>query len=95
MNSLAIVGGVKGIEREYKELAKQYNFKCKLFNTKCPCFDKKIQQVDACILFTNTVSHKLSKESCKVCKKNNIPMIKTHSSSINKLKESLEQLSSC
>ena len=80
MYSLAIIGGVKGIEREYLEVAKEFNCKCKLFNIKCPQFDKKIQNVDCCILFTDTVSHK------------GIKLIKAHSSSINSLKQSLENL---
>ena len=89
---IALVGGVKGIEREYKDVFQACDFKCKIFNTKCPQFDKKIKNCDACILFTNTVSHKLSKESSKVCKKNNINLIRVHSSSINKLKEVLKNI---
>lgn len=92
MTSVAIVGGVKGIEREYKEVAKEFNCRCKLFNKKCPQFDKKIKNVDACILFTNTVSHKLSTESCKICKKNGIKIIKIHSSGITGLKETFKDL---
>lgn len=92
MPTVAIVGGVKGIEREYKDVAKVCNCKCKLFNQKCPQFDKKIKSVDACILFTNTVSHKLSKESCKICKKYGIKVVKMHSSGITGLKQTLEEL---
>ena len=93
MTSVAIIGGVKGIEREYLDIAKDCNFNCKLFNQKCPQFDKKIKNVDACILFTNTVSHKLSLESCKICKKHGIKMIKVHSSGITGLRQTLEELS--
>lgn len=92
MTSIAIVGGVKGIEREYKDIAKTCNCKCKLFNQKCPQFGKKIKSVDACILFTNTVSHKLSRESCKICKKHGIKVIKIHSSGITGLKQRLKEL---
>lgn len=92
MYSLAIIGGIKGIEREYIETAKEFNCKCKLFNIKCPQFEKKIQNVDCCILFTDTVSHKLSLESCRICKKKGIKLIKTHSSSITSLKQNLESL---
>jgi hypothetical protein len=89
---VALVGGVKGIEREYKEVFMSEDLKCKVFNTKCPQFDKKIKNCDACIIFTNTVSHKLSKESLKVCKKNDIKFIRVHSSSLNKLKEAVLEL---
>jgi len=94
MEQLAIVGGVKSIEKNYENLAKLYDYKCKLFNTKCTNFDKKIKNVDCCILFTDTVSHKLSTECCKICKKQGITLIKTHSSSLNTLKQSLDFLKS-
>ena len=89
---IAIVGGVKGIEREYKEVMKANDLKCRVYNQTCPNFEKKIKNCEACILFTGTVSHKLSSACSKVCKKNNIKLIRLHSSSINKLKESIEKI---
>lgn len=92
MEQLAIVGGVKSIEKNYEELAKDYNYKCKLFNTKCTNFDKKIKNVNVCILFTDTVSHKLSTECCKICRKQGIKLVRINSSSIHHLRNSLEEL---
>lgn len=92
MDSLAIIGGIKSIEKNYEDLAKTYNYKCKMFNTKCTNFDKKIKNVNSCILFTDTVSHKLSTECCKICKKQGIKLIKANSSSINNLRISLDLL---
>jgi len=89
---IVIVGGIKGIEFEYKGLMKKNNLKCKIYNQNCPNFEKKIKNCEACIMFTNTVSHKLSISCNKVCKKNNIKLIRVHSSSINKLKESIEEV---
>lgn len=89
---VAIVGGVKGIEREYKEIMKANDLKCRVYNQNCPNFEKKIKNCEACILFTGTVSHKLSLATSKVCKKNNIKLIRLHSSSVNKLKESITEI---
>jgi len=89
---VAIIGGVKGIEFEYKGLMKENNLKCKIYNKKCPNFEKKIKNCEVCIMFTNTVSHKLSISCNKICKKNDIKLIKVHSSSMNKLKESIEKV---
>jgi len=89
---VAIVGGVKGIEREYKEIMKANDLKCRVYNQNCPNFEKKIKNCEACILFTGTVSHKLSLATNKVCKKNKIKLIRLHSSSVNKLKESITEI---
>jgi len=86
---IAIIGGIKGIEREYKNLMDEHNLRCRIYNKTCPSFQKKIKNCEACILFTNTVSHKLSLSCTKICKKNNIKLIRVHSSSLNKLRESL------
>lgn len=89
---VAIIGGVKGIEREYKDIMKNNDLKCKIYNQKCPDFEKKIKNCEACILFTRTVSHKMAVSCSKVCKKNNIKLIRLNSSSINSLKESIEEI---
>jgi len=89
---VAIVGGVKGIEREYKQMMKIYGLKCKIFNKKVPDFKKRIQNVDALILLTNTVSHKLSTQSLKVCRDNKILLKRTHSSSLTKLEQTIKEI---
>jgi hypothetical protein len=89
---IAIAGGVKGIEREYKNISKKYGFKCKIFNKNVPDFDKKIKNVDAVVMFTGTVSHKISKKCCALCKKNDICLKRMHSSSINQLEIALKEI---
>lgn len=88
--TIAIIGGVKGMEREYKDVIEKYGCKYKIFNQKVPDFDKKIKNVDGVILFTGTVSHKMAVDCCKLCKKNGVCLYRQHSSSINKLEEALE-----
>ncbi len=89
---IAIAGGVKGSERNYKELIKKYGFKSKVFNTKVNNFNKKIQNSDAIIVFTKTVSHKMSLECNKICKKKNICLKHVHSSSLSQLEKTLAEI---
>jgi effector-binding domain-containing protein len=89
---IAIIGGVKGMEREYKEILEKNGCKYKIFNQKMPDFDKKIKNVDGVIIFTNTVSHKLTTNCVALCRKKGILMARTHSSSINKLEKSIETI---
>ena len=89
---IGVVGGVKGIEHQYKTIINEKGFKCKLFNQKVPDFDKKIKNADCIIMLTGTVSHKLSCEVCKLCKKNKITLYRKHSSGANSIREVLEDM---
>lgn len=89
---VAIIGGLKRGERDYIELLKKYELKCKVFNTQCPNFCKKIKNCEACIVFTNLVSHNLLNNCTKVCKSQNIPIIHLNSTGIQSLKENLDKL---
>ena len=85
-------GRIKEIERHYKESIEKHGIKCKIFNTKSPDFDKKIKNVDAGIVFTNTVSHKMAAECSKIFRKNNIIIKTPHSSSMCKLEEAVKEI---
>lgn len=89
---VAIAGGVKKMECEYIRLTRKHGVKCKLFNQKVPEFNKRIENVDAVILFTGTVSHKMARSCCQVCKKNSIVLKRVHSSSINQLEKVLSEI---
>lgn len=90
--SIAVVGGVKGSEKEYKTILEKYGFKYKLYNEKVVDFGKKIKNVEAIILFTGTVSHTLALESMRMGRKNNIIIKKSHNSSIVRLEEFIKEL---
>ncbi|MGL4533491.1 MAG: DUF2325 domain-containing protein [Fusobacteriaceae bacterium] len=86
---IAIVGGVKKCEKEYKKIMDEVNHKCKIFNTMCPNFKKKIENCQCCIVFVNTVSHKMVKSCNEICKKNNIKMLHLTNNGQEALKDSL------
>lgn len=89
---VAIAGGVKSIERNYLSLLKRQGVKGKAFNREVPDLRKRIEQVDAVILFTGTVSHKLAKACTSVCRKKGITIKRLHSSSMNQLEKAVIEL---
>lgn len=89
---IAVVGGIKGIEHEYKKIAEENKIKIKVFNQMVNNFQKRIKNIDGIILFTDTTSHKLAGVCCNLCKKNNIILKRPHSSSITKLQESIDEI---
>lgn len=91
---VAIAGGIKGIESRYLSLAEKHGMKCKLFNQKVPDLDKKIENVGAVILFTNTVSHKMARVCCETCRRRGICLKRIHSSSLNQLERALLEIKS-
>lgn len=89
---IAIAGGIKGLERNYVDITNQHGFKCKVFNRNVPDLSKKIMSVDAVILFTDTVSHKVALQCNRICKKCDIKIRRVHSSSITQLEKTVLEL---
>ena len=89
--SIVIVGGHDRMVCQYKKICKKYNCKAKVFTQMPANMDKKMGNPDLCVLFTNTVSHKMVK--CAVCeaKRVNACVVRCHSSSSAALTEILEE----
>ena len=90
--TVAVVGGVKSLEYNYKMILKQNSNRFKLFNKMTPDFDKRIKNVDSVIMFTSTISHKMATNCRKLCRRKNILLVACHSSSINGLKVALKEI---
>jgi len=87
--SIVIIGGHDRMVSQYNVICKSYKCKLKLF-TQIPCqFKDKIGCPDLIILFTNTVSHKMSISAVQQAEKNGVPIARSHSSSGSALKEIL------
>ena len=74
---------------QYKKICKSYKCKCKVFTQMEADFSKKIGCPDLLVLFTNTVSHKMVKCALEEAKKNNIEVVRCHTSSQAALEEIL------
>ncbi len=88
---IALVGGIKGIERDYKDMAKQYNVKYKIFNQNVPKLCKKIENVDLIVLCTGTVSHSMARACNKVCKKRDIKIERVVYASLSGLEKIIKK----
>lgn len=89
---VAIAGGIKGIESRYQDLAHKHGITCKLYNQNVPDFDKKIGNVEALILLTDTVSHKMARVCLQTCKRRGIRLKRIHSSSLSQLEKALQEV---
>jgi hypothetical protein len=79
--SVVIIGGNECMECRYKKICKSYGCKAKIFTKENGPLKKKIGSPSFMILFTNTVSHQMARSALEEAKKNNIPVIRMHSSS--------------
>ncbi|WP_319475801.1 DUF2325 domain-containing protein [Marispirochaeta aestuarii] len=89
---IVIAGGIKSMERQYKELSRQHGAKCTLFNRNVPDLAKRIRNANAVIVFTNEVSHKMASNCSKTCKKYSICIRRLSSSSMCKLEQALTEI---
>lgn len=87
--SIVIIGGNECMACKYKSICEEYGCKAKVFTTKKGSIRKKMGCPDLLIFFTNTVSHKMVISASQEAKRNNIPIVKIHSSSASALHEIL------
>lgn len=79
--SVVIIGGHDRMVCQYIKICKNYKCKAKVFTQMPASLDKQMGTPDMCILFTNTVSHKMVKCAMDEAKKKNIQIIRSHTSS--------------
>ena len=73
----------------YKEICKEHKCKAKVFTQMPSNLKNMIGNPDLLVLFTDTVSHKMVKNATKSINKNNVKIVRSHSSSSCALKEIL------
>ena len=88
--SVVIVGGNECMIRQYKNLCTDYKCKAKVY-PKMANGLKNIGSPDLLVLFTNTVSHKMIRCALNEAKGQNVKIARSHTSSINALRNILEE----
>lgn len=88
--SVVIVGGNECMIRQYKNLCNEYKCKAKVY-PKMASGLKNIGSPDLLVLFTNTVSHKMIRCALNETKGQNVKIARSHTSSINALRNILEE----
>lgn len=92
--SVVLLGGIKSLEGHYRQTAKKKNIKLKVFNKPSGKSKKAIASAGALLLFTGEVSHSDARFAYEVARRNSIPMVKSHNSSLNSLDKALEVFTS-
>jgi hypothetical protein len=89
--SVVIIGGNEGMVCQYEELCRYYGCKAKVFAKENGAIRKKLGCPDMFILFVNTVSHKMVRSTLQEAKRNRIPVVRCHSSSVAALQGLLQE----
>ena len=84
--SVAVVGGILGLEPEYRRILEQRDLLPRIYNRDSASLIDRIKSTDAIILFTGTVSHKMAEKIRRAAKVGGIPLINLQRSSISALR---------
>lgn len=87
--SIVIIGGHDRMVRQYHDICKSYKCKAKVFTQMTGDLKRQVGRPDLFVLFTNTVSHKMAKCALEEAKRNNIEVVRSHTSSRAALEEIL------
>jgi hypothetical protein len=87
--SIAILGGLDRLKRNYETIGKELGFQVKIFSQRVPNMDKRLNGVKAIVLFTGSISHPMMQLVRKSAKLHSIPIERSHSSSLSSLKRCL------
>ena len=89
--SIVIIVGHDRMICQYKKICKNYKCKAKVFTQMTSNLREQIGVPDLFVLFTNTVSHKMVKCALSQAEKNEVEVVRCHTSSGTALMEILEK----
>ncbi|MFP3154872.1 DUF2325 domain-containing protein [Lachnospiraceae bacterium ZAX-1] len=89
--SVVIIGGHDRMVGQYKQICKSYACKVKVFTQMAGNMKSQIGSPDLCVLFTNTVSHKMVQCAVDEVKHSHTEIVRSHTSSGVALKGILEK----
>ena len=90
--SIALIGGMDRLERHYISEAEKLGIDLRVFTKSESQISSKIKNMDALVIFTNKVSHRVKKEAVNTAKAMNIPVFMYHSCGICTLRNCLNCL---
>lgn len=93
--SIVIIGGHDRMVSQYKKICKEHQCKAKIFTQMSASLSKQIGTPDLIVLFTNTVSHKMVRCAVTEAERNQVDVVRSHTSSQNALEEILNQVCVC
>jgi hypothetical protein len=90
--SVAIIGGLDRLKRNYERTGLNMGFDIKCFFQRIPDIRKRLNGFKAIVIFTGTTSHPLVTDVLRAAKQFNIPVERSHSSGVSSLKRCLGEL---
>ncbi len=84
--NVAVVGGILGLEPEYRRILEENNLMPRMYNQGRAGLKEKVEGTDMIILFAGTVSHKMAQIVRKVAGTREIPVVTVRPSSVSALK---------
>ena len=87
--SIVIIGGHDSMVRQYNDIFKAHKCTANEFTQMTGDLNRQVGRPDLFVLFTNTVSHKMAKCALEEARRNNIEVVRSHTSSRAALEEIL------
>jgi len=85
--SIALIGGMDRLERQYKNEAEKMGINLKIFTRSKAGIASKIRYMDVLVIFTNKISHRAKREAMNVAKAQNTPVFLYHSCGVCTLRD--------
>lgn len=79
---IALIGGMDRLERHYIEEAERAGVDLRVFNKPVVDITAKLKRVDAMVIFTNKVSHRMKREAANAARAHEIPVYMHHACGI-------------
>jgi hypothetical protein len=90
--SVALIGGLDRLKRDYEKTAQKYGVTLRTFTGKESCLGDKMGCPERTILFTGMISHKARTEVMQRSKSLGIPITFLHSSGVSSLSRCLREI---
>ncbi|MFO0751814.1 MAG: DUF2325 domain-containing protein [Thermodesulfovibrionales bacterium] len=84
---VALIGGMDRLEKHYRSEAEKFGIELKVFSGARTNMAAGIRNVDAMVIFTNKISHRVKKEVMNIAKAQGIPVKMYHSCGVCTLRD--------
>jgi hypothetical protein len=84
---VALIGGMDRLDRHYSREAERSRIELRIFNKAVNRIASKLRGVDALVIFTNKVSHRVKNEALSIARARNIPVYLYHSCGVCTLRD--------
>lgn len=92
---VALIGGMDRLERHYTGEAERAGVGLRVFSRSEVNIVAKLKNMDAMLIFTNKVSHRVKTEALKAAKMRGIPVYMQHSCGVCTLRDCLNCMVGC